>query len=90
MLQCCADVDFALVADIRDTRFARDPFELMHRAASQYQLFINTERNNWWMQDRFREINHTVPDMEVGMIFCMLSSGCIAELQPHLHVGTGV
>ena len=63
-------MEHVLLADVRDTRFARDPFELMRRGNRQYQLFINTDRNNDWMGERFKEINHTVPPQQVQDPLC--------------------
>ena len=65
-VQCCANVEYILLADVRDTRFARDPLALMAANAKQYDLFFNTDRMNDWMQQRFAEIQHQPPQYEVG------------------------
>ena len=63
-LQCCAHVDHVLVTDLRDVRFARDPFHLF-QALREYDLFINTDRNNAWMAERFQEVGYERPKYSV-------------------------
>ena len=65
-MQCCAAVEHVLLTDIRDARFSnKDPFALMRAGNFQYQLFMNTDRNNEWMRTRFSEANLTVPSQQV-------------------------
>ena len=65
LVQCCANVEYVLMTDIRDTRFAKDPLALMAANAKQYDLYFNTDRMNDWMQDRFAEIQHPPPAYQV-------------------------
>ena len=74
-----------LIADIRDTRFAHNPFELMHRGSRQYDLFINLDRKNDWMEARFSEINHSAPGVQVFLL-ARLCAAC--KVVGHLQTGT--
>ena len=69
-MQCCASVDYILLADIRDTRFARDPLALMAANAKRYDLYFNSDRMNDWMEQRFAEIQHPLPQYQVGQAGC--------------------
>ncbi|KAK9814458.1 hypothetical protein WJX72_006266 [[Myrmecia] bisecta] len=64
-ITCCADVQYVLFTDIRDVRLARNPFDAMAQLHDRWDLFVNTDRNNNWMQDRFRELAYKNPGFEV-------------------------
>lgn len=54
-----------MITDLRDVRFARDPFKLFEALGGSYDLFANTERNNDWMRERFEEVGYPQPALSI-------------------------